>query len=143
MNKALRYLIVAILIRVIISAPFAQASDTYCPTLSFRRAIELTAGSEPASLVSADFNGDGAVDVAVANSGSNDISVFLSQGKEAFTAGTKYAVGGSPRAIVAGDFNSDGRIDLVTANFVTRDISVMLNAGSGRFVTAKSNSAGD
>ena len=70
----------------------------------------------PAALVAGDFNGDGRTDLAVANSGSNDVSVLLGNGDGTFQPQVTYAVGSEPVAIVAGDFNGDGRTDLAVAN---------------------------
>ena len=43
-------------------------------------------GTDPSSVVVADFNGDGNLDFAVANKGDNTISVFKGDGKGGFTA---------------------------------------------------------
>ncbi len=42
-------------------------------------------GTDPSSVVVADFNGDGNLDFAVANRGDNTISVFQGDGKGGFT----------------------------------------------------------
>ena len=71
----------------------------------------------PHALVAGDFNGDGRTDLAVANSGSNDVSVLLGNGDGTFQNQVTYAVGSYPDALVAGDFNGDGRTDLAVANY--------------------------
>ena len=63
-----------------------------------------------------DFTGDGRTDLAVANSGDNDVSVLLGNGDGTFQTQVTYAVGTDPDAIVAGDFTGDGRTDLAVAN---------------------------
>ena len=63
-----------------------------------------------------DFNGDGRTDLAVANSGDNDVSILLGNGDGTFQPQVTYAVGSDPVALVAGDFNGDGRTDLAVAN---------------------------
>ena len=63
-----------------------------------------------------DFTGDGRTDLAVANSGGNDVSVLLGNGDGTFQTQVTYAVGSYPDAIVTGDFTGDGRIDLAVAN---------------------------
>ena len=73
-------------------------------------------GSDPAAIVAGDFNGDGQLDLAVANDDSNDVSVLLGNGDGTFQPQVTYAVGSVPIAIVAGDFNGDGRLDLAVAN---------------------------
>jgi hypothetical protein len=83
------------------------------------------------SVVAADFNGDGKVDIATKNlmllghgDGSlqgNDASVFAGSG----------VTGG-----VVGDFNGDGSPDVVTSD--GSDIRVLLNDGTGKFIQAHS-----
>src|SRR5262245_34708929 len=44
---------------------------------AFLAPVDYAAGSAPGAIVSADFNNDGAADLAVLNSGSNAVSVLL------------------------------------------------------------------
>ena len=44
-----------------------------------------------------DFNGDGRTDLAVANYGSNDVSILLGNGDGTFQPQVTYAVGSDPR----------------------------------------------
>jgi uncharacterized repeat protein (TIGR01451 family) len=86
-------------------------------------------------MTTADFNGDGLPDVAVAN-GTN-VSVLLNNGQDGFAPVATYASGGAwPYAIAAGDFNGDGRPDLVVGNVNSDDFSVLLNNGQGGFSLA-------
>src|SRR5438445_12774099 len=65
----------------------------------------------------ADFNGDGARDLAVVNV--RKVTVLLGDGSGHFRAapGPAVNVGAHPEALSAGDFNGDGRVDLaVTAD---------------------------
>ena len=73
-------------------------------------------GTAPDALVAGDFTGDGRTDLAVANSGSNDVSVLLGNGDGTFRDQATYPVGTDPVALVAGDFTGDGRTDLAVAN---------------------------
>ena len=63
-----------------------------------------------------DFNGDGKPDLAVANSGSNNVSVLLGNGDGTFQAAVNYAAGNAPNSVAVGDFNGDGKADLAVAN---------------------------
>ncbi len=87
----------------------------------------------PDGLAAGDFNGDGRTDLAVANSGSNSVSVLLGSGDGTFQNPVNYAVGSQPGAIVAGDFAGGGRIDLAVANEGDNDVSVLLGNGDGTF----------
>ena len=89
-------------------------------------------GSGPSAVVAGDFNGDGVLDLAVAESNSDDVSVLLNNGNGTFQAPQSYAVGSTPLAIVACDFGN-GHIDLATANSNSNDVSILLGNGDGTF----------
>ena len=74
-----------------------------------------------------------AVDLAVANSGDNTVSVPLGNGDGTFQPQVTYAVGANPDAIVAGDFTGDGHLDLAVANSGDNTVSVLLGNGDGIF----------
>ena len=85
-----------------------------------------------------DFNGDGRPDLAVANIGSNTVSVLLGNGDGTFQPAQHFATGAAPRSVAVGDFNGDGRLDLATANSGGNDVSVLLGNGDGTFAAAQS-----
>jgi len=84
--------------------------------VSFTNSSSLSVGSEPASIVTTDINGDGKLDLIVANQLSNTISVLTNNGNGGFANYGTYSVGNSPRYLVAADLNGDGKIDIITAN---------------------------
>jgi hypothetical protein len=102
---------------------------------SLRQAIIETVapGVGRRSLVVEDFNGDGRLDLAVANAGSNAVSILLGNGDGTFQPAAEYAVGQSPKGIVAGDFTGDGHLDLAVANAGSNDVSILLGNGDGTF----------
>ena len=102
---------------------------------TFQPQVTYAVGSAPDALVAGDFNGDGRTDLAVANYGSNDVSVLLGNGDGTFQPQVTYAVGTEPDALVAGDFTGDGRTDLAVANYGSNDVSVLLGNGDGTFQT--------
>ena len=64
-----------------------------------------------------DFNGDGNLDLAVANEVSGTVAVLLGNGNGTFAAATTFSTGGSdPDSLAVGDFNGDGKLDLAVAN---------------------------
>jgi len=73
-------------------------------------------GTAPVAIAIGDFNGDGKSDLAVANSGSNNVSILLNNGDGSFQPAVNYSVGISPQEIVAGDFDGNGKVDLIVAN---------------------------
>jgi sugar lactone lactonase YvrE len=95
-------------------------------------------GSEPQSLVSADFNGDGIPDMAVLNTGSKTVSILLGNGDGSFTqaAGSPFAAGTDPTWIATGDFNSDGNADLAVVDYQGNAVIILLGNGDGTFTAA-------
>lgn len=75
----------------------------------------------------ADFNGDGTLDLVVANSNSNTVSILLGEGKGRFAAKTDLRVGTNPRKLTVGDLNGDGRADIVTPNTGSNNVSILMN----------------
>ena len=95
-----------------------------------RLASKFQVGLKPVSVVVGDFNGDMKPDLAVANEGSDTVSVLLGGN---FLASTPFAVGKSPYAVTTGDFNGDMKLDLAVANTKSDDVSVLLGNGMGGF----------
>jgi CSLREA domain-containing protein len=93
-----------------------------------------TAINTPTSLTAGDFNDDGNLDVAVANTGNNTVSILLGNGSGSLTPlGAPIAVGRYPEAIRAGDFNGDGYSDLAVANYVDGTVTILLNNRNDTF----------
>ena len=93
-----------------------------------------TATNTPTSLTTGDFNDDGSLDVAVANTGDNTVSILLGHGGGTLTpSGSPISVGIEPEAIRAGDFNADGYSDLAVANHHDGTVTTLLNNQSGGF----------
>lgn len=87
-----------------------------------------TGGKKPVDFLFEDFNNDGRLDIAVANSGSNNVTILTANADLTFGAPLSLRTGTKPTALAAGDFNGDGRVDLAVTNAVSRFVSVLLNA---------------
>ena len=101
-------------------------------------AVPFKVGTQPVFITTGDFNGDGKLDLAVANVGDDNISVLLGDGSGGFTAapGSPFAAGFFPIAIAVGDLNGDGKLDLAVANIGSNAVTVLLGNGSGGFTAA-------
>ena len=61
--------------------------------LSFTDPVDYAAGRSPRSVAASDFRGIGIQDLAVANAGSNDLSIFLGNGDGSFRLAATVVVG--------------------------------------------------
>jgi hypothetical protein len=95
--------------------------------------VTFSTGTKPFYVLTADFNGDGKLDLAVADESANTVSILLGNGNGSFQTHVDYATGAAPTWIAAGDFNGDGKIDLVTSNANASTFSLLLGNGDGTF----------
>ena len=105
-------------------------------TGSFVRAGLYATGYQSHGVVLSDLDGDGHLDLAVANADYfHDVSVLLGRGDGTFETALHYPAGPEPREIAAGDLNGDGLPDLVVAvrGEPTGRVSILLNEGGGEF----------
>jgi hypothetical protein len=84
---------------------------------TFQPNVDYATGTAPSFVALGDLNGDGKIDMAVANAVSNTVSVLLGNGDGTFQPNIDFPGGPGANGIAAGDFNGDGRLDLVIADF--------------------------
>src|SRR5258708_3774507 len=119
-----------------VSVLLGKGDGTFGPYTDF------SVGDRPASVVVADFNGDGKLDLATANIG-RTVSVLLGDGKGSFGPATTLTVSQSPiMSIATGDFNGDGKLDLVMTASEPHGIYLLAGDGKGGFGTPSSFQAG-
>ncbi|MBN1390255.1 MAG: VCBS repeat-containing protein [Candidatus Thermoplasmatota archaeon] len=99
-------------------------------TFSFTEGVSYKVGKEPTSSVVHDIDGDGDLDIATANTGSDSISVMLNDGSGVFEKLGDYPAGDRPQYIEVLDFDGDGWMDYITTNTDSNDIVFIRNLGS-------------
>jgi len=107
-------------------------------TFSLAQNSTFATGSNPWAIVAADFNGDGKLDLVIANEGGSTLTILLGNGDGTFTpaTGSPVPVGSGPYALAAADLNSDGKLDLVVANQNDSTLTILLGNGDGTFTPA-------
>lgn len=101
----------------------------------FRKSGTYTTGVQPMSVALADFNGDGHLDAAVADSGTGDVRVFFGDGTGKFGKPSAYKVPDA-WAVAAGNLSGDHVPDLAVSQASEGGVAVFLNSGSGKFSNA-------
>jgi hypothetical protein len=107
---------------------------------TFQKEMSFNGGLSPLSVATADFNGDGHLDVAVADTCGVDptcvanggVGILLGNGDGTFQPLQNYpSTGQGTVRLAVGDFNGDHHADVVAINNRTSDISVLLGNGDG------------
>ena len=104
-------------------------------TLNATSSVPITA------LGAGDFDGKGALDIAVAHS-DGTIDIFLQDGLGDFFPNNGTQAGSSPTAIAVGDFNDDGKADLAITNGGGDNVSILIGNGDGTFTAGASPATG-
>ena len=108
-----------------------------CPSPGFGVQSVYPVDTSPTAVATGDFNGDGKVDLVVANKGSKSFSILLGNGDGTFQAAVTTPIPGlrysGPLSVVAGDFDGDGKLDLAFANDTADKISILVGNGDATF----------
>jgi PKD repeat protein len=126
-----------------VSVLFGSGTGTFAGAVNYVVAGLLSSGSPSFyNVTSADFNGDGKADLALAHYFSNNVSVLLNSGTGTFPVTVNYPVGTNPRDLTTADFNGDGFKDLAVGNGNSNSVSVLLGSATGTFAAAVNYSVG-
>jgi hypothetical protein len=103
-------------------------------TGNFTLSSSILTGRSSKSVAVGDFDGDGKLDLAVANSLDNTLTILLGHGDGTF-AGTVSppSTGSGPFSVAVGDFNDDGKLDLAVTYFNGNSVGIFLGNGDGTF----------
>jgi T5SS/PEP-CTERM-associated repeat protein len=104
--------------------------------------LTFNVGVNPRGLAKGDFNADGVPDLAVANAGSNNLTVLrnLNNGTGAMTTNQTIAVGTSPVAVVTGVFrDSSSAIDVAVVNQGSNTVTILNNTAGTLAASATLN----
>jgi hypothetical protein len=105
----------------------------YCGYVLFYENGEFPVHGRPLELTLGDFDGDGDLDIATANTVTNDITVLLNSGTGSFSPGTNYPFGEFPYGLTAADVDGDGDVDLTASRHIAGELVVLENDGTGSF----------
>jgi hypothetical protein len=109
-------------------------ADVMCASSHFATHQDYSAaGRYPEAVTVGEFNADGRLDLAVADGGSDRVSILLGNGHGNFRVAFTYGVGSGPHSIAVGEFNDDDRPDLAVANTYSDNLSILLGNGDGSF----------
>lgn len=107
----------------------------------FGAPVAYAAGSGPGSVAISDLNGDGKLDLAVANSGSHDVSILLGNGDGTFGPAKGFPLNNNPESVYYSpwpimsisieDFDRNGAKDIAVSDSFAQGVSVLFGDGTG------------
>nr|WP_242512256.1 VCBS repeat-containing protein [Pseudolysobacter antarcticus] len=118
---------ISVLLNTTVIAPFPLSA-------SFATQQIFATGAHPSSVITADINGDGKLDLIVTNTLADSVSVLLNNtivpgiSPLSFSLQTPFATQSHPVSVAATDMNGDGKVDLIVTNHDANTVSVLFSA---------------
>jgi hypothetical protein len=111
--------------------------ETKAPAPFFRGPVRYDVGEYILAVKTADFNGDGILDLITSNQDSETLSILMGKGDGTFSDAVSLDAGRNPQGLAVADFNGDGKLDIAVANNTGPNgtVSVFLSNGDGTFGT--------
>jgi hypothetical protein len=117
-----------------VSVLVSGADGSFAPMVQYPIGGAASTAAAPDPIVTGDFTGDGRLDLAVANSAGNSVSILLGNGDGTFSPGVSLDGGSGLSCIATGTFTYGGLTDLAVANANgAGTVSVLLSDGDGTF----------
>jgi len=96
-----------------------------------------SAGQNPTDIGTGDVNGDGNLDIGIANHGVKSVTVLLGNGKGqfSFSPGSPFSVESNPHphGIAVADFNGDKKLDIAIDSWAENKVLLLFGKGDGAF----------
>jgi FG-GAP-like repeat len=117
---------------VLDSSSLAQVSGCFGGDGTFGPGTDFHAGFDAANPATGDLDGDGDLDLVVANYGATAISVLYGAGDGSFSLPSSYSVFQTVRSVSLVDVDADGALDAVVS---ANGLPVLMGTGNGLFGT--------
>jgi hypothetical protein len=98
--------------------------------------IQLAYDTFPLAVVAGDFNNDKHLNLAIANSGTDNVGILFGNGNGSLQEQMIFSTGhdSRPHAIIVDEFNDDNLLDIAVANYGTNSVGILLGYRNGTFV---------
>ncbi|MGB8658576.1 MAG: FG-GAP-like repeat-containing protein [Candidatus Zixiibacteriota bacterium] len=112
---------------------FAEARQPNPDSIPFAPAVKYGVGDTPKSVFCADLDGDGDLDLAVANERGN-VSILKNNGDGIFQSAVNYPLSRYNSSVFCADLDGDGDLDLAVGH--NSGVAIFKNNGDGTFQSA-------
>ena len=118
-----------------LESPFVYRfrAEAFPGTGNFTAADTVAGQTGAQGLASGDWDDDGNLDLAVANSSAGRVDILINDGTGDFTPADTIPGQTNARALAAGDWDEDGDPDLAVANSSAGRVDILINDGTGDF----------